>query len=317
MKLYALARVGRAGLGNSLFPWARAELFARETGAHLLAPRWTNIRIGPYLRGEPDKRRYWSFFRAKHHLRGLSRVFIETFGRRFSETEIEYSYRPGSSLRPCIVEFRGIGNFFSPLVGKHEFIRHQLWQMTVAPLRANARQYDNGLIAMHVRRGDLTRQGFSQHALRNDVTQYTPISWFASMARAVRRERSLDSFPLVVFTDGSPDELGQLLEIDGVRLHTRQTAITDLWMLTHARLLFASGFSTFSMWASFLGGMPTIYAPGKIQQRVQSERPNSFEIELEEDADLPVQLCIMIEQQTESADRCGPNSDCRPCAEKA
>jgi hypothetical protein len=292
MNLYALARIGRAGLGNSLFPWARAELFARQTGARMLAPQWTNVRFGPYLRREPEKRRYRSFFRAEHHRRGLSRILIATLGHRLSETQIELLSRPGSSLRPCVVEFRGLGDMFTSLAGKHEFIRNQLWQMTVAPLRANAQQHGNKFIAMHVRRGDLTRQGFSQQELRSDVTQYTPISWFVSMARAARREPALHAIPLVVFTDGSPDELGPLLEIDGVLLHSRQTAITDLWTLTHAQLLFASGFSTFSMWASFLGGMPTIYAPGKIQQRVQSGRPDSTEIELEEGADLPARAMI-------------------------
>jgi len=97
-----------------------------------------------------------------------------------------------------------------------------------------------------------------------------------------------------LFTDGSREEVAEILNVDNVHLHRRGTAIADLWTLAQARLLFASGFSTFSMWASFLGGMPTIYAPGKIQERVQLERPRPLEIEVEEGADIPAHLIAMV-----------------------
>ena len=80
----------------------------------------------------------------------------------------------------------------------------------------------------------------------------------------------LEQVPIVVFTDGRPEEVRELTELKGVRYHDRKPAITDLLMLSNADLLLASGRSTFSMWASFLGEMPTIYAPGKMQQRVQT-----------------------------------------------
>jgi hypothetical protein len=183
-----------------------------------------------------------------------------------------------------------MGDLFLPLLNSHDLIGNLLWQMTLPQLRASSECYGTNFIAMHVRRGDLTRQGFSKQQLHKNVAQFTPNEWFISMARAVRREPSLRSVPVVVFTDGTSDELGSLLAIDGIKLHFRQPAIADLWTLTRARLFFASGFSTFSMWASFLGGMPTIYAPGKIQQRVQLGRPRPLEFELETGADLPAEV---------------------------
>jgi hypothetical protein len=291
MSLYALARIGRAGLGNGLFPWARAELFARRSGARMLAPYWMNFRIGPYLRREPDKRRYRNFFRSAHHVRGFVRAYVTALGRRTSETQSDDPPLHGSAARPCVVEFHGLGDLFAPLVGEHVFIRDRLWEMTVPGLRVDAPADGPGFIAMHVRRGDLTRVGFSQDELLRRYAQYTPISWFVGMVGSVRRAPSLRDLPIVVFTDGTADELGGLLAIDGVRLAPRRPAIADLWQLTHARLLFASGYSTFSMWASFLGGMPTIYAPGKIQQRVQAGRAEPAELELEDGADLPALVC--------------------------
>ena len=193
------------------------------------------------------------------------------------------SARPSS--RPLVVEFSGIGGMFAPLAGDSDLVRDLLWEMTRSPLRADGSQYGR-FIAMHVRRGDITRQGFTPVQLR-ESPQYTPVSWFAAMAQAARRERDYANIPIVIFTDGNRDEVAELLAIENVRLHARRPAIADLWTLAHAGLLFASGYSTFGMWASFLGGMPTIYAPGKIQQRVQRERPQAMEIELAEGAPIP------------------------------
>jgi hypothetical protein len=107
------------------------------------------------------------------------------------------------------------------------------------------------------------------------------------MARAVRQCTVSATVPIIVFTDGDPEEVADLCEVDGVRLHRRAPAIGDLWTVAHAGLLFGSGFSTFGMWASFLGGMPTVYAPGKVQQHVQAGRAGAVEIELPAGGEIP------------------------------
>ena len=286
-RLFALPVVGRSGLGNMLFPWARAELFARASGARILAPVWTSARIGPYLRREPVKRLYYGFFRAPNHERGVSRMMIAALGRRIAETQIA-AQMPGlaSAGRPNIVVFSGLGNLFTPLFGAQHFIRDRLWTMSKPKMRSSGAVYGDRFIGMHVRRGDITRQGFTPERLKT-VGQYTPISWFVSMAQAVRSNPELRPLPIVVFSDGSEAEIAPLRTVENVVIHQRRSALEDLWTLSHANLLFASGFSTFSMWASYLGGGPTIYAPGKIQQRVQTGLEAPFEIELSEGGDLP------------------------------
>lgn len=289
MSLFALPIIGSAGLGNGLFPWARAELFARDWAVSVVAPRWTRVRIGPYLRREPEKRRYGGFFRASDHVRGVTRVAIETLARRIPEGDPPSVYAEAKrSSRPFTARFEGIGELFAPLIGEHAFIGQKLWSMTRVSLRSTAEQYRTPFVAMHVRRGDITRQGFHERELA-DVRQYTPESWFVAMARALQRIDEVRRLPIVVFTDGSAAELSNVLAVDGVRLHRRQLAITDLWTMSRAALLVASGYSTFGMWASYLGGMPTVYAPGKLQQRVQVGRPRAIEVEIAEEAVSPFQ----------------------------
>jgi hypothetical protein len=69
--------------------------------------------------------------------------------------------------------------------------------------------------------------------------------------------------PAVVVSDGSPAALGDLLSIDGVTLLRPGCAISDLLVLSRARVLLASGSSSFSAWGAFLGQMPVASHPGQ------------------------------------------------------
>lgn len=285
--LLAYPIVGRAGLGNMLFPWARAEIFARQHRTGLIRPVWNTVRIGPYLRREPLKRHYVGYFNHADHIGGLGRLTYLARGRWIEETRAgELDPHGLQSKKLLVVIFRGLADYFTPLRGEQVFIRARLWQMTRHEFRPSSAA-GRPFIAMHIRRGDLTRMGLPSEQIAQ-LPQITPIDWFVAMAHAVRRHKQLDAVPIIVFTDGSDEEVSEVLRVDGVRLYQSGAAIADLWALSGASLLFASGFSTFSMWASYLGGMPTIYAPGKIQQRVQ-EGLQALEIELDADANPPAE----------------------------
>src|SRR5690242_9418465 len=107
MALFAFPRIARTGLGNGLFPWARAELFAHDSGARVLAPRWPALRIGPYVRNEPDKRNYGGFFASAGHVGGLERMIVLAVGRRLAEREADArsaALAANGTLRPVVVE---------------------------------------------------------------------------------------------------------------------------------------------------------------------------------------------------------------------
>lgn len=290
MSLYAFPVVGRAGLGNMLFPWARAKVFARRSGARMLKPRWNTIRIGPYLRGEPEKRTYLGFFDSVDEISGAGSLMPLLFGKRVSEDEAERAIGGRDSFGSKVVVFNGLGDYFQPFLHDYEHVREQLWTMTAEPFRDTGTTYGRPFIAMHIRRGDLTRGNRSEEELERSSIGFTPTRWFVGMVNAVRRCPELSSTPIIIATDGSAEEVRPILQLENVHLHPRGTAIADIWLLAHADLLFASGYSTFSMWASYLGGMPTIYAPGRIQQKVQGGRPAPAEFELAGEEDIPPEV---------------------------
>jgi hypothetical protein len=281
---FAFPNVGKAGLGNGLFSWARAEIFAHSYGAKVLAPQWNRFRLGTYLRREPDKRRYTKFFRSEKHVYGWRRLYL-LCKRRVDESAFEKSLPPCSlGVGSRVIEFYGLGDYFTPLVTSRQLIYERLLEMTVPQFRSTISPIP--YVAIHVRRGDITRQGFTQGELER-VNQYTNLDWFVEMAKKLTNRRLPEGCKIIVFTDGSPDEVEPLVSIPGVTLQPRQPAITDLWGIANAALLIASGYSTFSMWGSYLGRMPTIYAPGKIQQRVQCADVGAVEIELAASDEIP------------------------------
>jgi len=56
MKLVSAEYMRVTGLGNKLFPWARAKLFARHNGCKMLQSRWFSPRGGAITRGGIDYR---------------------------------------------------------------------------------------------------------------------------------------------------------------------------------------------------------------------------------------------------------------------
>jgi hypothetical protein len=66
-----------------------------------------------------------------------------------------------------------------------------------------------------------------------------------------------------IVSDGTPQDLAPLLALPNVELVRPGCAISDLLVASRARVLLASGSSSFSAWAAFFGGMPAASHPGQ------------------------------------------------------
>src|SRR5206468_12730259 len=69
------ARLPNAGLGNKLFVWARAHMFARLNNLPLVVSGWTKIQKAPLLHGG-DVRLYLNYFRTVREVGFLKRSRI-------------------------------------------------------------------------------------------------------------------------------------------------------------------------------------------------------------------------------------------------
>ncbi|MDQ6670038.1 MAG: alpha-1,2-fucosyltransferase, partial [Chloroflexota bacterium] len=116
-------------------------------------------------------------------------------------------------------------------------------------------------VGIHVRRGDFVEaRSEEDFILRGGIR--TPMEWFVQSIRAIRKIRGY-SVPALVVSDASDRALADLLQEERVARVDTGSAIGDLLVLSRAKLLIASGGSSFSAWAAFLGQMPTVSYPGQ------------------------------------------------------
>lgn len=266
------------GLGNLLLPWARAKIHARSMGHGFISPTWPQIKIGSFLRGEIDSRSYIGLFEAgPSESRGLSRAKKLFFSRKISEYERD-SARAGD-----VIVFSGMGKLFSDLVGNSNFIKTEILSM-LATNRVEGLKTElncSECVAVHVRLGDFS-VGSVTDLMSGISNTRIPIEWYIAVVDKIRNALGYE-IAVNVFSDGSDQQLVKLLELGGVKRVCGHNAIEDLLLISEHRLMVASG-STFSMWGSFLGQIPTIWHPGQLKQRVLNN--HNLEVELHDYDDI-------------------------------
>jgi hypothetical protein len=259
---FCAAKLPHTGLANRLFPWARCKLFSLASGSPMLAPRWEQIKLGPILRGESDWRFYGGLFQAApEEITGIRRQWLTTTVASIPEPVRGVNGTSATLPERAIVEFSDLRDHFEPLHGHRAVILQELEKIVRPRWRHAAAVTPLEPIGLHVRRGDFAVAA-TPDDLRTRGSMQTPISWFVATLGSVRRELGFVA-PAFVVSDGRPAELAELLSMPSVRLIDTQSAISDLLLLARARLLLASGGSSFSAWASYLGSIPTVSIPGQ------------------------------------------------------
>jgi hypothetical protein len=232
-----LIRAPGSGLGNLLYPWARSLIYAGRTGGIQIAPTWRNLKLGPILRNEPDKRIYGDLV---HH-RGPAEVWR---GLRLRLTlpatsEDEFLRSPDESGGDRLVRVTGMRDEFAPLLPHRAEIRRALF--AVARKRPEPRA---PFVAAHVRTGDFAAP--TEVYRRNSRIA---LDWYAAEIERVSRALALDT---VVFTDDASGRVrAELGAIPGVRIAEPVNSLTDILSMSQARHVVCAN-STFSLWAAFL-----------------------------------------------------------------
>ena len=87
----------------------------------------------------------------------------------------------------------------------------------------------------------------------------TRLSWFSHALHEVRQ--NYGRMPAIIVSDGGRSQLAGLLKEQDVYMLNSKTAAADILVLARSKVLLASGNSSFSAWASFLGEMDTFTSP--------------------------------------------------------
>lgn len=268
-------RVLGSGLGNLLLPWARSVAAAEKYGLKTIEPTWPQIKIGTFLRGESDLRFYGNFFSAPAgSIHGAKKLFLLQTNKKINESALPGCLQDKDRIKNGIFVFNGMKNYFKDILADHELIRRELIKR-VRDLHKKGLNYDfEGCVSLHIRQSDFK-------LLKWD----TSIEWFLLVMDELKNKLGSD-VKFKIFSDGSDDDLALILSRKNTERMFFGSALADLLALSRSRVLVGSANSTFSMWASYLGRMPTIWSPGGLLQVLHFEKPGN-EIETDFLSPLP------------------------------
>src|SRR5258708_5283640 len=251
---YCRAVLPRTGLGNRLFPWARCRVFSFTNKVPMSSPRWAQLKVGPLVRGESDRRLYFDLFKpGTDEVRGIRRLRLQLFSRREEEDA-----RAAANGMTVVKVFAGEQERFQPLNGWDQFLHDELRSITKQRWLQSAEGSKDVPIGIHVRMGDFTPP--ESDAELELPQRRVPLKWFADSLRVIREAVGYPVRAMLV-SDGREGELGELLREEKVSLVRTGSAISDLLVLAKSKTLIASAGSSFGAWAAFLGQMPSIAHP--------------------------------------------------------
>lgn len=255
MKLVSAEYNRGAGLGNKLFPWARAKIFSDTNCCPMLRTKWFSPHGGAITRGGIDYakalRKIWLWGNFKSISEEVSRM----------QFFLQYRKLPISLAQSLADVPNGDGHLvfkwnahhdFVDLRGHQDFLRKSICAIALPSQVAFAERYNGyDFIGLNIRCG---KDFVARESGKRGYVQ-TELDWFCQNLKRVRQDYG--NLPAVIVSDGGQRQLEPLLREPDVRLLNSPTAIADLLVLAKAKVLLGSGNSTFSAWASFLGEMDT------------------------------------------------------------
>lgn len=262
MRSQSIAVLPNAGLGNVLFPWAKAHVCGALNGIPACAVGWNRPHIGPLLR----RQRQWRYQRSPFR-QVLSQIalcgLIAGSGRVIRNPPL--GLIPIGQKDDYLFRWDQVPHWKDMFEGIREY-RDLVKQLILTNLKESVRQRvmhaAAPVIAVHIRRGDF-RELQPQEDFKTVGGTRTPLDYFISTIEQIRVCHGIE-LPVTVFTDGYASEIQPVLALPLVRMATSTTPIIDLLLMSRAQLIVTSAGSTFGYWAGFLADAPVILHPDHI-----------------------------------------------------
>ena len=259
--------VRQSGMGNRLFPWARAYLFAKDHEAEVIWPTWPHLRRGSLLKGGVKPLDFFgkiflfgNFKPDQRYVRGLRKQLLLKTSKFLSEVDA-IQIEKGSSTYSQIVVFEGDRDLFLSFAGRQGELKAALTSIA-SPRVISELPSRLPPIALNIRRGKDFRDPRDPREFETAGGLRTPLEWFILTLQRVRNIMG-NNLGAYVVSDGDELDLKPVLSLPNTVHVKNTTALADLLSLSQARLLIASGGSSFSAWGAFLSGAPTVCIPGQ------------------------------------------------------
>lgn len=268
-----IASLPNAGLGNCLFVWANATVFAQINQLSLHTVGWNRFHIGPWLRGERVKRSYNNYFLQNSSVKTW---FITNFGRYFSNKLL---LNPDITISICkntnYIIFNTLphwSDYFQGIKEYRSLVKTALFKNLTSNIQAILSRQTNPEIGVHVRLGDFRKLDEGEDFAKVGLVR-TPLDYFEMVIKEIRSLHHKE-MAVTLFSDGHSHELSSLLKLPNVKLAPTNPDIVDLILLSKSKIIITSASSTFSAWAGFLSDAALIIHPDHVHQPVRKMTAN-------------------------------------------
>lgn len=250
---FGLFRGPGPGLGNLLFPIARALQAYSKTGGIMVLPTMRQVKVGPYIRREKDKRTYGEIFRRRTLAENRDWTMAKLLRSRL-ENEVDASAR--------VIRYAGMGRQFHDLSANPDHIRRFLQDASRLPVFS--REYD---IAIHVRLGDFAAPSATATSQNTQI----PFEWYREALSEARAMLGKQSVCGILFSDEAPEIAIEKLGLDGFVPEPQGNALTSILLMSQAKILIGLR-STFSLWGQYLGQCRALWS--QRDDPAKYKRPN-------------------------------------------
>ncbi len=157
-----ICKIPKAGLGNQLFSIMKAFVFGRLNNLEVIVTGYHWLKLGPYLRKEKTKRRYYGYF-----------IFQKTWiGDQFDKLKIRKSEKGGVIVEPPVqvMELSAIENksfefseppshknFFAGLNLNRSLTKEIFWELLNDSIKKKLENKKSPCIGVHIRMGDFPK----------------------------------------------------------------------------------------------------------------------------------------------------------------
>ena len=268
-----------AGLGNKLFVWAKAHIFASINNLPLLVTGWTRLQKAALLHGG-DLRLYLNYFKRIDQI-GWQARFLALRAQVVSEPAVA---RVPVSSSGVVYEFSEVPSwmdYFRDIRAFRDHVREGLLNMLTPTRQKELATARPAIVCANVRLGDFRRLAANESFNAVGGVR-TPLEYFRSLILNIREVHG-STLPVEIVTDGRRSEVSELLNLPSVSMAPKRSKIVDILMMSSSRILISSAGSTFSYWAGFLGECVFIHHPDHVHKLIRAEDVNckSYEGPLE------------------------------------
>lgn len=230
------------GLGNLLFPVARAIIHSERVGNIMISPTWTQLKIGPLLRQEKDYRIYSKEFYGRNLLEWKNwviAIFLPKVEESWLVTDVNHANN-------YVVRYEGLGNYFKDIYDDRDLIKDWIDRNA----RKNGEIQSSYDIACHVRLGDFGTEENLNNKPGHLVRQSW--SWYRQAIDKAVKLSNVSNPKIYLFTDESYTSVVEQLNLPyEVIEDPSKNSITAILNMSRANIIVTSR-STFSQWSAFM-----------------------------------------------------------------